>query len=96
MSDPSEIRDYYRAIEVDIEGRFLDRLDRVVERLLSFPRGAPPVEGFPDIRRARMRPFPYGIFYRLDGDDILILRVLHTAVTRPTSNDEFARGDSRD
>lgn len=26
---------------------------------------------------ARMRSLPYGIFYRLDGDDILILRVPH-------------------
>lgn len=77
-SDLSEIRGYYRAIGEDIERRFLDQFDIVVERLLSFPRGAPPVDGFPDVRRARMRPLPYGIFYRLDGDDILILRVLHT------------------
>ena len=78
VSDVSEIRGYYRAIDDDIERQFLDRFDLAVERLLSFPRGAPPVDGFPDVRRARMRPFPYGIFYRLDGDDILILRVLHT------------------
>jgi len=78
VSDLSEIRDYYRARDNDAEHRFLDQLDLVVERLLSFPRGAPPVDGFPDVRRGRMRPFPYGIFYRLDGDDILILRVLHT------------------
>ena len=78
VSDLNEIRGYYRAIDDDIERRFLDQFDLVVERLLSFPRGAPPVNGFPDVRRARMRALPYGIFYRLDGDDILILRVLHT------------------
>lgn len=78
VSDLSEICGHYRAIDDEIERRFLDRFELVVERLLSFPRGAPPVDGFPDVRRARMRPFPYGIFYRLDGDDILILRVLRT------------------
>lgn len=45
----------------------------------GFPRGAAPVDGFPDVRRARMRPLPYGMFYGLDAGDILILRVLHTS-----------------
>lgn len=37
-SDLSEIRGYYRAIiDDDIERRFLDQFDLVVERLLSFP-----------------------------------------------------------
>ena len=56
---------------------FLDQFDNLVERLLMFPNGAPPVEGFPGVRRARIRRFPYGAFYRLDGDDLVVLRVLH-------------------
>ncbi|MCX7521753.1 type II toxin-antitoxin system RelE/ParE family toxin [Microbacterium sp. STN6] len=83
VSDLSEIRDHYRAIDDDIERRFLDQFDLVVERLLSFPRGAPSVEGFSGVRRARIRALPYGVFYRLEGDDILILRVLHTRRAAP-------------
>ncbi len=78
VGDLAETRDHYRAIGEDLEQRFFDQLDLVVDRLLTFPNGAPPVDGFPGVRRARMRQFPYGVFYRLDGDDILILRVLHT------------------
>jgi len=78
IGDLGEIRDHYHAIGEDLEYRFLDQLDRVTNRLIAFPKGAPPVDGFPGVRRARMRRFPYGVFYRLDGDDILILRVLHT------------------
>lgn len=79
----AEIRNHYRAIGEDLEHRFLDQLDLVMERLLTFPNGAPPVDGFPGVRRARMRQFPYGVFYRLDGHDILILRVLHSRRDAP-------------
>lgn len=75
--DLHRTRDHYREISEDLEHRFLDHLDLVVDRLITFPKGAPPVEGFPGVRRARMRQFPFGVFYRLDGDEILILRVLH-------------------
>ena len=78
FGDLAETRDHYRAISEDLEQRFFDQVDLVVDRLITFPNGAPPVDGFPGVRRARMRQFPYGVFYRLDGDDILILRVLHT------------------
>lgn len=77
-SDLVEIRDQYRTASDASERRFLDQFDIVIERLRSFPRGAPPVDGFPGVRRARLRPLPYGVFYRLDGEDILLLRVLHT------------------
>ena len=32
----------------------------------------------PGLRRARMRQFPYGVFYRPGTDDLVIVRVLHT------------------
>ncbi|WP_417563077.1 type II toxin-antitoxin system RelE/ParE family toxin [Microbacterium sp.] len=78
VGDLTEARDHYRAIDKDLERRFLDQLDRVMDRLAMFPNGAPPVDGFPGVRRVRMRAFPYGIFYRLDGQEILVLRVVHT------------------
>jgi plasmid stabilization system protein ParE len=78
IGDLTEARDHYREIDEDIARQFLDQLDRVLDRLTVFPHGAPPVDGFAGVRRARMRQFPYGVFYRLDDDDILVLRVLHT------------------
>lgn len=78
VSDLTESRDHSREIDADLEHRVLDQFDLVIDRLVAFPNGAPPVDGFLGVRRARMRQFPHGVFYRLDGDDILILRVLHT------------------
>ncbi len=82
-SDLAGIRDYYRDISEELEFQFLDQLDVAMDRLRIFPNGAPPVEGFPGVRRARLRQFPYGMFYRLDGDDILVLRVLHSRRQSP-------------
>jgi plasmid stabilization system protein ParE len=78
VSDVTEIRDRYEGVDELLEQRFLDQLDVVMERLLAFPMGAPPVDGFPGVRRARLRRFPYGVFYRADDGDIIVLRVLHT------------------
>jgi len=78
VSDLAGTRDYYHEISEELEVQFLDQLDVTMERLRTFPKGAPPVEGFPGVRRARVRQFPYGVFYCLDDDDILILRVLHS------------------
>ncbi|MDX2377884.1 type II toxin-antitoxin system RelE/ParE family toxin [Microbacterium sp. LRZ72] len=78
VRDLTDARDHYRAIDEHLERRFLDQLDRVMDRLVTFPNGAPPVDGFAGVRRARLHQFPYAVFYRLDENDILVLRVLHT------------------
>jgi len=56
-----------------------DALDITFERLRTFPRSAPPVAGFPGVRRALLPRFPYAIFYLGTSNVIVVLRVLHTA-----------------
>lgn len=86
VSDLADAREHSLGIGDEWGLRFLDQLDLVVDRLLAFPNGAPPVDGFPGGRRARMRQFPYGVFYRLDAGDILILRVLHSRRDPPDAD----------
>lgn len=79
VSDLQDAQDYYASVDPKLADDFLDSVDAVIDRLEMFPRGAPPVEGFPGMRRARLRMFPYGVFYQLeDSGDALIVRVLHT------------------
>lgn len=78
VDDLTAAHEHYHAINEELGRRFLDQLDRSMDRLVMFPNGAPPVDGFPGVRRARMRQFPHGVFYRLDHDGVLVLRVLHT------------------
>lgn len=75
--DLEQAHDYYAAINPQLRDRFLEELDTVVERLEMFPAGAPPVDGFDDLHRARMRRFPYGVFYRYSpGEEgLLVVRM---------------------
>lgn len=79
VDDLEEARDYYDPIAADLGARFLDNFDQAIARMRMFPRGAPPVEGVAGVRRARMRRFPYGVFYRLvDDSNLQVLRVLNS------------------
>lgn len=37
------------------------------------------MEGYPSVRRALMRRFPFAVFYTADEDLLLVLRVIHTS-----------------
>lgn len=82
---------HYGELGTDLRPRFRVDFDAALERLVMFPNGAPPVEGFPGLRRARMRRFPYGIFYRPDAEELLILRVLHAIRPGPISAEPVTR-----
>ena len=78
--DIRKVGNYYDEVAPEVADRFLDAVDDVIERLRMFPDGAPPVEGFDGLRRARMRQFPYGVFYQRSGDaELHVIRVLHNA-----------------
>ena len=69
-----------KAIDPSLGTAFRAAVDSAIDRIKIFPQGAPPVVGFPGLRRARVRRFPYGVFYRnIDESTVLIVRVLHSA-----------------
>ncbi|MEO5664565.1 MAG: type II toxin-antitoxin system RelE/ParE family toxin [Nocardioides sp.] len=77
--DLREARDHYQAIDPALARALGEEFDRVAERLEMFPGSGTPVEGLAGMRRARLRRFPYGAFYRLvSSDEIRIVRVLHS------------------
>lgn len=79
VEDLQDACDHYAEVDPALRERFLSDVDLVVERVETFPHGAVPVEGFLGMRRARLRQFPFGVFYRVgDIDDLVIVRVLHT------------------
>ncbi len=79
VDDLRRARDHYAAIDPALSDGFADAFNAVVERIRTFPHGAPPVDGFPTLRRARMRRFPYGVFYVDTDERLIVLRVLHNA-----------------
>lgn len=84
VEDLRRARDHYARIDPALSQNFADAVETVISRIRAFPHGAPPVEGFPGLRRARMRRFPYGVFYRDAPDQgsvnvIVVVRVLHSS-----------------
>lgn len=78
-------RDHHADVSAPLRDRFLADVDVAFERILMFPSGAPPVDGMRGLRRARLRAFPFGVFYRVENTrDILVVRVLHTRQDRTT------------
>lgn len=79
VDDLKEIREHYDTVEDGLSSRFAGALDELFARLEEFPRSAPLVAGYPDVRRTVVRGFPYVVFYRHQSDRIDVLRVLHAA-----------------
>ncbi|OYO25130.1 hypothetical protein CGZ93_01345 [Enemella dayhoffiae] len=85
VADLHDAHDRYRQIAADLADAFAEAVEGVIERLTLFPHSGTPVEGFGDLRRARLTRFPYGVFYRLtDRGEVRILRVLHDRQDRPS------------
>lgn len=86
VSDVDKACAYYADIDSSLATRFVDDMDAAIARIAMFPSGAPPVEGFDALRRARMRRFPYGIFYQQTAPgDLLLVRVLHARRHHPAA-----------
>ena len=49
------------------------QLARIREQPLQFPLM------YADIRRALLRRFPYGIYFKIEGDDIFVIACFHAA-----------------
>ena len=54
---------------------FLDELDRVVRRAVTFPMSCPEIE--PEVRRCLLARFPYGLIYGVDRETIVVIAVSH-------------------
>lgn len=80
--------EYYDAAETDLGGEFIDELDRLLRRLSEFPRSSQQVQGFDAVRRALLRRFPFAVFYAEEEDQVVVLRVIHTARSTETWPEE--------
>ena len=56
---------------------FLAIIERALESIQDNPARFPVI--YRNVHRALMRRFPYGIFYFLEGESIIVLGVMHTA-----------------
>ena len=76
----AEIREAYQYYEAQSQGlgsEFLRALDAAVELIRRHPQGFQVVEG--EVRRVLLRRFPYGVFYLLDEQTIVVIACFHAS-----------------
>lgn len=66
---------YYGEIDLGLPVQFFAELTRITDLIRQFP-GSGRVT-FRDIRRHSMRQFPYAVLYRVLGDTVWVMAVVH-------------------
>ena len=66
---------WYNEQAAGLGQEFLDELDRVVRRAVTFPMSCPEIE--PGVRRYLLARFPYGLIYGVDGETLVVIAVAH-------------------
>ncbi len=69
--------DWYEQRRTGRGAKFMAAVNRVLRRLADHPELHAKV--FEDIRQANLTGYPYGVYYRVESDQIVILAVFHAA-----------------
>jgi len=70
-----EAADWYEKRSKGLGRAFLDLVEQTLKDVATRPRQFPQV--YRDIRRATLKRFPFGVFFRLRKDRIRVLAVMH-------------------
>ncbi len=79
VADLRAAREYHDAAKDGSGRRLDDALDEVFGRLEAFPRSAPLVAGYENVRRVVVRGVPNVVFYRHRPGRIDVLRIRATS-----------------
>jgi len=70
-----EARDYHDEQRRGYGVRFVEAVERELALLLQFEKIGKSVGG--GVRRRTLSDWPYGIFYRIRGDELIIIAIAH-------------------
>lgn len=87
LAEVEQIFAYIREHNAAAAARVVAAIETTVERLREHPRSAHESDEA-DVRMTPVGRYPYLIFYRLDRDELQIVRVLHGARSRPWEEHE--------
>ena len=66
---------WYEAQSPNLKARLLQEFETAQERILEHPGAWHPLGG--GLRRYRLDRFPYGLIYRIDPQEIVIIAIAH-------------------
>jgi plasmid stabilization system protein ParE len=73
--DLDEAKSWYNGQRAGLGDDFLECVDEALDQIRQWPKLSRKVFG--DLRRKLVRRFPYGIFFRIDDDQITVVAVYH-------------------
>ncbi len=73
----AEVRDHFEAQRPGLGDDFLSRLQHALDLIRQFPEMHAVVHA--DVRQARIRRFPYAVYYRVGGTQSTVIAVQHTS-----------------
>jgi plasmid stabilization system protein ParE len=74
--DLAEAKAWYERRRPGLGDEFIERVEEALERIRRIPQGA--TEVYPGVRRVVLHQFPYGVFDKVDTDQIAVLAVYHS------------------
>jgi len=86
-----EAREWYETRRSGLGREFAQAVDEIVSRIVEHPLAYQ--RAHKDTRRAVLSRFPYAVYYRIDGDDIVVQAVhgrQHPSRWRGRSRDRLA------
>lgn len=75
LFDYKEAFDWYADIDKSLSNSFRVQVDNLLDKIIEAPNHFPIVES--QTRRAILNRFPYGIFFILEQESIVITAILH-------------------
>jgi len=66
---------WYEQRRVDLGVEFIAEIDDCIARITEHPELAPAIHK--DIRRLTVKRFPYSVYYRREGDQIVVPAIFH-------------------
>ena len=78
ISEIEETAAWYEARRPGLGLEFVAAVDHALGALTERPEQAPVWKGGRPWRRHRLSRFPYVVFYRLDGERVLVMAVAHS------------------
>jgi toxin ParE1/3/4 len=75
-ADLAEAKSWYERKREGLGEEFVLCVEATLDHIRRVPAAA--TEVYPRVRRAVVRRFPYGVFYRVDPDQIAVLAVYHS------------------
>jgi toxin ParE1/3/4 len=74
-ADLSEARSWYESQRAGLGDELLVEISAAIRQLETDPERRPFY--YRDFRRLLTRRFPYKLFYRVEGDRVIVFRILH-------------------